>query len=365
MKRYKIWLVLLLSFAIGCGSSQQTDGEQKAENLMQTEAQKQEELSEQEEMSKQEETSKQEESEEQKETTEQKKTEKLVFTSDYLGNIDEMVLAKDGRVYALGWQSLYTTSMKQNGKGWTVIKQSMQRLYQFDANGRFICVGDMAFSYGDAMALVWAEKCLYMVVPQINEIPTLYQVTNLNNVKNLAVDSWIMKELYRFETFSEINNLVLLGDRLYVHGVLKTEGTVIGYMDVNAPETGVTLLDMDDTPQNMMKLDEDTLGIYLAGEDETCFWKYIPAQEQWEKTDIAADESAVYGEFIAYENGCFYAKNGNVVCYQAVNGTEQELFECDGAIECLGTEGTFLYYYSDEWQTREIRRIRISELLEQ
>ena len=45
MKRYKIWLVLLLSFAIGCGSSQQTDGEQKAENLMQTEAQKQEELS--------------------------------------------------------------------------------------------------------------------------------------------------------------------------------------------------------------------------------------------------------------------------------------------------------------------------------
>ena len=48
MKRHKIWLALLLSLAVGCGNSENADGEQQAENLTQTETQKQEEISEKE-----------------------------------------------------------------------------------------------------------------------------------------------------------------------------------------------------------------------------------------------------------------------------------------------------------------------------
>ena len=400
MKRHKIWLALLLSLAVGCGNSQNADGEQQAENLTQTETQKQEEILEKEDMSG------------------QSETENLVYTSSYLKNIDDIALTTDGRLYAVGLQNLYTTSKEKDGKEWLVIEQPSQWLYEFDSDGKMVCVGEMMFSPGEVMALEWYDDILYMVVPRIDKMPMLYQVGNLAEVHSDVVqtvkklretdpnvnnyikeylafsnlDMWNLQELYRFDTFSEINRLVFIGERLYVFGILanpnenpfvqnledvenypnRYEGQAIGYMDIKNLEAGITLLPMDGRPQDMIKLTEDMLGIYLAGEEEACFWKYIPEKEKWEKTDIAevkysemTEESVSYGKFVAYEDGCFYVKGGNFICYKTGNGTEQEVFESDGLIKCLETDGIFLYYYSDEWKTKEVRRIRISDLLKQ
>ena len=404
MKRHKIWLALLLSLAVGCGNGQNADGEQQAENLTQTEMQKQEEMLEKEDMAGQE------------NMPEQSETEHQAYTSSYLKNIDDIALTTDGRLYAVGLQNLNTTSEEKDGKEWLVIEQPSQWLYEFDSDGKMVCVGEMMFSSGEVMALEWYDDILYMVVPRIDKMPVLYQVGNLAEVHSDVVqtvkklretdpnvnnyikeylafsnlDMWNLQELYRFDAFSEINRFVFMGERLYVFGILanpdenpfgqnleavenypnRYEGQAVGYMDIQNLEAGITLLPMPGIPQDMIKLTEDTLGIYLAGEEETCFWKYIPAKEKWEKTDIAevkysemTEESVSYGKFVAYEDGCFYVKGGNFICYKTGNGMEQELFESGGLVHCLKTDGTFLYYYSHEWSAKEVRRVRISELL--
>lgn len=380
MKRHKIWLALLLSLAIGCGNVQNTDGEQQAEKMTQTETQQQEEMQQQTESQKQTEVQKQEENPKQNEI------EELVYTDEYLKQITDIAVAEDGRLYTIGLQKMYSYNTDMGGKEVLMVTQSIQWIHEFDLDGECACMGQMLFSPGEAMALEWSDGCLYMAVPGVNQEPVLYQIDNMSELyqnhfeadewtseeflRFRSIDAWTLEEVYRFDTFAEINRLVFLGDRMYVQGVLTTEEQAIGYTDRNNLDAGVTLLSMDGIPQDMIKFDENTLGIYLAGEGETCFWKYIPAEEKWEKTDIAAvkysetaEESVNNREFVAYENGCFYVKDDKIVCYQTVDGTERELFESDGSVKCLEADGAFLYYASDEWQTKEVRRIRISELL--
>ena len=396
MKRYKIWFVLFLSLAVGCGKTQNADGEQ------QTQVQKQEEL------------------------LEQNETSELVYTSDYVGNIDDIAVTENGQLYVISLQELEQSKEERNGKELSVITQPTQWLYEFASDGACICQGEMLYSPGKAMVLEWWEDLLYMVIPGIHKMPVLYQVDDMSSVYEMhekaeewpwqdlekydsydkwrfqekevindidyfrSLDTWTLQEFYRFDMFSEINRLVFMGDRLYVYGVLANleensfvqnleslenymqsyQGEAIGYLDMKNLDAGVTLLSVDGIPQDMIKLTEDTLGIYLAGKEETCFWKYIPAKETWEQTDSAevkfgetAEDSVVYSEFVAYEDGCFYVKDGKTVCYKPVNGTERELFESDGSVQGLKTDGTCLYYYSNEWSEKEVRRVEVSELL--
>ena len=389
MKRYKIWCVLFLSLAVGCGKAQNVDGEQ------QTQVQKQEEL------------------------LEQNETEALVYTSDYVGNIGDIAVTEDGKLYVISLQELEQSKEEINGKELSVIKQPTQWIYDFASDGACVCQGEMLYSPGKAMALEWSEGSLYMMIPGINKMPVLYQVDDMasvyemhekaeewpwqdlekytsynqwgiqekeviNDIQNFRLlDTWTLQELYHFDMFSEINRLVFLEDRLYVYGILTNleentlvqnmqsyQGEAIGYLDRKNMDAGVTLLSVDGIPQDMIKFTEDTLGVYLAGEDVSSFWKYTPAKETWEQTDIAtvkysetAEDSVIYSEFVAYEEGCFYVKDGKSVCYKPVNGTEVELFESDGSVQGLKTDGTFLYYYSSEWSTKEVRRIGIGEVL--
>ena len=391
MKRYKIWFVLFLSFAVGCGKTQNVDSEQ------QTQLQKQEELLEQNEM------------------------DALVYTSDYVGNIDDITVTEDGKLYVISLQKLEQLQEEIKGKELSVITQPTQWLYEFASDGACVCQGEMLYSPGKAMVLEWSEDSLYMVIPGINKRPVLYQVDDMTSVYEMhekaeewpwqdlekydsydkwrfqekevindidyfrSLDTWTLQEFYRFDMFSEINRLVFMGDRLYVYGILENsfvqnleyletypdtdKGQAIGYLDMKNLDASVNLLSVDGVPQDMIKLTKDTLGIYLEGE-ESCFWKYIPVEGTWEQTDIAtvkysgtAEHFVSYREFVAYEDGCFYVKDGKTICYQTVNGTEQELFESDGSVQGLKTDGTFLYYYSNEWSTKGVQRIEISELL--
>ena len=188
---------------------------------------------------------------------------------------------------------------------------------------------------------------------------------------------------------------MFLGERLYVHGLLanpkeKTmeqeiqrltwspdsyKGQAIGYMDIENLKAGVTLLPID-VPQDMIKLSEDTLGIYQMGEDAEYFWKYQPLEEPWEKTDIAVnyyrstlekaeEQSALCEKFASYGEGCFYVKDFTNICYETSDGTEVLQFKnSDGFVYHLKSDGTFLYYYYHENANKGIRRIQIRDLLE-
>ena len=238
---------------------------------------------------------------------------------------------------------------------------------------------------GRVLLQAGGDGCLYMVVPGLDGIPVLYQL-------NLETGEW--QELYRFARFSEINNLVFMGDRMYVHGLLANpsekelvqnpeyveqyenhyKGQAIGYLDMKNPDAGVTLLPID-VPSEMIKLTEDTLGIYQTGDEAWRFWKYTPAQETWKKTDIAvsyyrstweerAEKSPWCKNFSGYADGCIYLKNVYDICYETEDGTERILFTESSYPYFLQSDGTFLYYYTHVGNTKKIKRIEISKLFE-
>ena len=183
-------------------------------------------------------------------------------------------------------------------------------------------------------------------------------------------------------------------DRLYVYGILANpkekqlvqnleylekyphfyQGETIGCLDMENLDAGITILPID-VPKEMIKLTEDTLGIYQTGEDADYFWKYTPAQETWEKTDIAvsyhqsteeerSEKSPWCRNFTAYEDGCIYVKEKADICYETEDGTEQILLKSDAMPHNMQSDGTFLYYYTHVGDTKKIQRVKISKLFE-
>ena len=183
-------------------------------------------------------------------------------------------------------------------------------------------------------------------------------------------------------------------DRLYVQGILKKpgekelvqnpeyveeyrylyKGQAMGYLDMENIDAGVTLLPID-VPREIVKLDEDTLGIYLTGDEAWTFYKYTPAQELWEKTDIGVacysstlEEIDVRAprceEFCGYGDGCFYYKNRKFLCYETEDGTDKLSLMLPESPYYMQSDGTFLYYYTHVGGTTKIQRIEISKLFE-
>ena len=393
--RHKIWLILLLSFAFGCGNAQNTDGEK------QVEAQKQEENTIQTKTPTQTEAPKRSEIVIQNTSTGQQPTptpmpkeesDDLIFVYDsFRGYSDDIAIADDGTLYTIcDWaedkQCIPDRPIQ--------LTKPKQRLYAFDKNGACLWQMDMMFQTGDVWDLVteekgivieWSEGFLYAVLPEYLKTPVLYRLNQ---------ETWEWQEVYRFEKFSEINNVVFLGDRIYVQGILLKssekelvqnpeyveqyrylyKGQAIGYLDRKNPDAGVTLLPID-VPSEMIKLTEDTLGIYQTGDEAWRFWKYTPAQELWEKTDIAvsyyrstweerAEKSPWCKNFSGYADGCIYLKNVYDICYETEDGTERILFTEGSMPYFLQSDGMFLYYYTHVGDTKKIKRIEISKLFE-
>ena len=322
----------------------------------------------------------------------EEEVEDLVFVYDeFDSSIYSLDVAEDGTLYAIYLQG-ETTFYSQEKM--VEIGKPEQWLYAFDANGELLWRVEMRLptvnlqyylENAKITMLEWEDGFLYVVLPNLNRTPVLYRFN---------LETWEWKEIYCFEKFSEIHHLVFMEERLYVQGILakpgekefvqkpeyveqyryRYEGQAIGYLDMENTDAGVTLLPID-VPSDMIKLTEDTLGIYQTGDEAWSFWKYTPVEEIWEKTDIGVSyyrvffgvedplEKAPTCEYFAgYEDGCIYVKNKSDICYETLDGTELTLFTSDSVIYCLKSDGTFLYYYIRNMGGYEIRRIRISEL---
>ena len=386
MNRYKICLVLLFSLVlVGCGSGQNADGEKQAVSPSKAEEVERTEIV------------IQNTSTGQKPTLtptpipEEKKDELVFVYDEFSGMVYDMAIADDGTLYAIcNFQE--TKNLKKDNT--IILTKPKQYLYAFDENGACLWQMDMMFQTGDVWDLVreekgivieWSEGFLYAVLPEYLKTPVLYRLNQ---------EIWEWQEIYRFEKFSEINNVVFLGDRIYVQGILVNpgekelvqnpeyvkqyekhyKGQAIGYLDMKNPDAGVTLLPID-VPSEMIKLTEDTLGIYQTGDEAWRFWKYTPAQELWEKTDIAVsyyrstleervEKSPWCKNFSGYADGCIYLKNVYDICYETEDGTERILFTEGSMPYFLQSDGMFLYYYTHVGDTKKIKRIEISKLFE-
>ena len=387
MNRYKICLVLLFSLVlVGCGSGQNADGEKQAVSPSKAEEVERTEIV------------IQNTSTGQKPTLtptpipEEKKDELVFVYDEFSGMVYDMAIADDGTLYAIcNFQE--TKNLKKDNT--IILTKPKQYLYAFDENGACLWRLRMMFPTGDLLdsyfdldkmgMLEWSDGFLYAVLPKNYKTPVLYQFN---------LETWEWKELYCFETFSKINSFVFMGDRLYVYGILENpkekplvqnleylkqyphryNGEAIGYIDLKNRETDVTLLPID-VPKDMIKLTEDTLGIYQMGEDATYFWKYTPAEETWEQTDIAvsyyrstleesSEKSPLCQEFVGYEEGCIYVKNVDNICYETEDGTEMTLLRSTFEPRYFKSDGIFLYYYTHTGLITKIQRIRISDLFE-
>ena len=322
----------------------------------------------------------------------EERTEDLVFVYDkFDSSIYSLDVAEDGTLYAISLQGK-TTFYSQD----KIVKigKPEQWLYAFDENGEclwrmemLLPIVNLQYHLEDAKLtmLEWENGFLYVVLPNLNRTPVLCR---------FDLETWEWQELYCFEKFSEICKLVFMEERLYVHGILakpsekefvqkpeyveqyqhRYEGQAIGYLDMGNIDAGVTLLPID-VPSDMIKLTEDTLGIYQTGDEAWRIWKYTPAKEIWEQTDIGvsyyrstpeelAEKSPMCQNFLGYADGCIYLKNAYNICYETPDGTELTLFTSSSVINELKSDGTFLYYYIRSMGGYGIRRIRISELFE-
>lgn len=387
MKRHKICLVLLLSLALGCGNGQNTDGEKQAENLTQTETQKQE--------GSVTEAPKRSEIVIQNTSTGQKPTptpnpeetdEQVVVYNVFASGIE---IADDGILYAIGIKGQYneypSSRIVRVNKPW-------QYILAFDENGTCLWDMYMVFPTGYSWTehekgtiLAWSDGFLYAVLPKHGKTPVLYRLNQ---------ETWEWQELYCFEKFSKINNVVFMEGKCYVCGILAKpgekplvqnlkyleehpntyKGEAIGYIDMKNMEAGVTLLPID-VPMELVKLTEDTLGIYQLGDDAYYFMRYIPTEEKWEKTEIAVYdfkfETPSRENFVGYEDGCFYIKRNVIppydsICYATADGVEIELkvFSDEQVVDYLKSDGTFLYYRVQGGPIDEVQAIRISDLFE-
>ena len=320
---------------------------------------------------------------------EETKTNELIFEyEEFAGYVEDIAIADDGTLYAIClWEE--DKHYTQENSIW--LTKPAQYLYAFDENGACLWQMDLMFpavpmedlSYKKTQDAIieWSDGFLYLMLPGLHKMPVLYR---------LNLETWEWQELYCLERFSIVTNFVFMEDRLYVHGILVNpkekplvqhleeypetyQGEAIGYIDMKNLEAGITLLPLD-VPWDMVKLTENTLGIYQVGEDAKYFWKYTPAEEKWEKTAIAISYYRAYSEevlekapvcryFTGYEDGCFYVRNGTNLCYQTPDGTELLRFGIDDMVY-LEADGIFLYYYYHVYDEKGIQRIRIRDLME-
>ena len=356
-KQYKKGLALFLSLMIGCGNIQNADGEKQEEEPIRSVI------------------TIQNTSTGQQASSATEETDNPIFEyTKFIKRVDGLAVDENGQLYIIHCNS--------------VPKQTTQEIAVYAWDGTRIKNEELDFSVGKATVFEWIDGSLYVVAPKVGDVPALYEINP---------ETWEVQELYCFDTFAQISRVAFMENRVYVFGLLKNkdekpfvqnleylesyrvnwyQGESIGYVDMENPDTGITLLPID-IPKDMIKLTEDTLGIYQMGEDARYFWKYTPAEEKWEKTDIAVsyyrssfeemmEKSATCEAFAGYGDGCIYVKNHGNFCYETVDGTETNLFTRDSSLTHWKTDGTYMFFYaynSMGMGGHEIWRVQISDLL--
>ena len=206
---------------------------------------------------------------------------------------------------------------------------STQEINVYNLDGT--CVEQMILgtSTGSASLLEAGEGALYLIAPELDCMYVLYEIDTA---------TWQAKKLYSFYGYAYINNLVRIGDYVYIMGSLENpeqkeyelyssdtffnyNGEVIGRLSVTAEIPELELLPIE-FPKDIFSTTNNTLGVYGYTEDRGyVIMEYIP--ETKEVKEVVQKDGANYDLFEQCEEGYLFEQNDRLI-YGAMDGSTVE-----------------------------------------
>ena len=209
-----------------------------------------------------------------------------------------------------------------------------QKISVYDLDG--ICVEQkvLGASTGDATLMEVAEGALYLLVPELDCLNVLYEVDTA---------TWQARKLYSFYEYGYMQNLVRIGDYVYVFGRLKNperkqyeqyseedfytyNGETISRLSVIAEIPELELLPID-FPEDIFSTANNTLGVYGYTEDRGyVIMEYMP--ETGEVKEVIQKDGGGYISFEQCEQG-YLSRKSNRLVYGTMDGAEAEVLDED------------------------------------
>ena len=247
-----------------------------------------------------------------------------------------------------------------NGLLYTATYESnTQKINVYDLDGTCVEQKVLGASAGDATLMEMVEGTLYLDVPELDCFHVLYEVDT---------ETWQARKLYSFYEYGNIQNLVRIGDYVYVFGRLKNpepkqyeqysqdtfftyNGEAIGRLSVSAEIPELELLPID-FPKDIFSTANNTLGVYgYTEESGYVIMEYVP--EMGEVKVVTQKDGGSYRCFDQCEQGYLSAKVSRLV-YGTMDGAEAEVLEEDIHSFRIIYNGGFVFFKNYQEDVKRI-----------
>ena len=319
MKRYRIWFVLLLSFALGCGQKEVLQEATPTKESTPT-------------------------------AKPAPKVDRIPIVQTSGGGAPSPTLAPgqaaEDSVFHYE-QSTDCFDVDEDGLLYTVTREKRKRTYMaqmiklHDLDGNCMEEHEVKIGNGKAKYLLVGENYLYVLVPEKDCANVLYQIDRT---------TWEAKRLYDFTEFEAVYDMVLLGDTMYVLAeyanykekefinfqdwyVSTNIGlkNVVAYLQVTeeTPKLDFVLFDL---PMYILEVNEDTLGIYgIAERYKYRLFAYSPEENtlQGISAFYSTSEPLFRRPFNCYEDGIFMIYRSSNIYYVSQDETEHVILCTD------------------------------------
>ena len=236
-----------------------------------------------------------------------------------------------------------------------------QKIHVYDLDGTCVEQKILGASTGDANLLEAVEGALYLLVPELDCLNVLYEVDTA---------TWQARKLYSFYEYGHIQNLVRIGDYMYVFGKLSNpeqkqyeqyseeyfytyNGEAIGRLLVTAEIPELELLPID-FPMDIFSTANNTLGVYgYTEESGYVIMEYMP--ETGEVKEVIQKDGGAYSCFEQCEQGYLSRKLTRLV-YGTMDGAEAEVLDEDILASSITYNGGFVFVKNYQ---EEVRRIYV------
>ena len=241
-----------------------------------------------------------------------------------------------------------------------------QHIHVYDLDGNCVEQKILGASTGSARLMEAGEGILYLLVPEQDCFYVLYA---------LDTATWQAKKMYSFYGYAYINNVVCIGDYVYVLGRLENpeqkeyeqysedtfftyNGEVLGRLSVTAETPEWEALPID-FPVNIFSTANNTLGVYgYTEESGYVIMEYVP--ETNEVKEVIQKNGDVYNCFEQCEEGYLVEKNAERLVYGTMDGTEAEVFDEEFLSSSITYNGGFMFLKNFG---QDVKRIYMKSIL--
>ena len=228
----------------------------------------------------------------------------------------------------------------------------VQQFQVYDLEGTCVEEAEVNIGTGSISFLTAKEGKLYCIAMKSESAtwgPTLYTIDT---------KTWEIVELYQFENYSNIENVVCIGDYFYVIGWLKEvpkkeyelhpniyyytyQGECVSRVNIREEQSEILSVDF---PIDIIGTNKDTLLIYHYNEEKGFgFLEFNPQEGTWTEVGWTKEKQAS-SEFIACGDGFLFYKDRSIF-YGTSNDIEAEISSKEISMKHRPTyQRGFLFY---------------------